>query len=96
MKDKYKWDLTEIFESENELENAIDELYKLVDQIKTFKGKLANNVDEIFGCYKTLEKIYELHEKIYAYAMLKYHQDMSSQEGIKLYKRVENITTENI
>ena len=30
MKDKYKWDLTEIFESENELENAIDELYKLV------------------------------------------------------------------
>lgn len=94
MKDKYKWDLTEIFESENELENAIDELYKLVDQIKTFKGKLANNVDEIFGCYKTLEKIYELHEKIYAYAMLKYHQDMSSQEGIKLYKRVENITTE--
>ncbi len=94
MKDKYKWDLTEIFESENELENAIDELYKLVDKIKTFKGKLANNVDEIFGCYKTLEKIYELHEKIYAYAMLKYHQDMSSQEGIKLYKRVENITTE--
>ena len=94
MKDKYKWDLTEIFESENELENAIDELYKLVDQIKTFKGKLANNVDEIFGCYKTLEKIYELHEKIYAYAMLKYHQDMSSQDGIKLYKRVENITTE--
>lgn len=94
MKDQYKWDLTEIFENENELENAISQLYKLVDQIKNFKGKLADSVEEIFNCYKTLEKIYELHEKIYGYAMLKYHQDMSSQEAIKLYKRVENITTE--
>ena len=94
MKDKYKWDLTEIFENENELDSAITKLYKLVDQIKEFKGKLADSVDEMFGCYKTLEEIYELHEKIYAYAMLKYHQDMSSQESIKLYKKIENITTE--
>jgi len=27
----------------------------------------------------------------YAYAMLKYHQDMSNQESIKLYKKIESI-----
>lgn len=94
MENKYKWNLKEIFENENELENSINELYKLVEQIKTFKGKLANSVDEIYNCYKTLERIYELHEKIYGYAMLTYHQDMSNQDSIKLYKRVENLTTE--
>ena len=94
MKDRYKWDLTEIFENENELENAINDLYKLVDKIKTFKGKLAESVDEMLGCYETLEEMYELHERIYAYAMLKYHQDMSNQDSIKLYKKIENITTE--
>ena len=94
MKDRYKWDLTEIFENENELENAINNLYKLVDKIKTFKGKLAESVDEMLGCYETLEEMYELHERIYAYAMLKYHQDMSNQDSIKLYKKIENITTE--
>ena len=94
MKDKYKWDLEEIFKNENELEEAINELYKLVEEIKTYKGKLSNSVDEMFNCYKTLEEIYELHERIYAFAMLKYHQDMSNQESIKLYKRVENITTD--
>lgn len=94
MQNKYKWNLKEIFKNENELENSINELYKLVEQIKTFKGKLANSVDEIYNCYKILERICELHERIYGYAMLTYHQDMSNQDSIKLYKRVENLTTE--
>lgn len=94
MKDRYKWDLEEIFKNDDELEDAINKLYRLLDEIKNFKGKLANSVEEILDCYKCLEKIYELHEKIYGFAMLKYHQDMSNQESIKIYKKVENITAE--
>ncbi len=88
------WKLEDIFENENELENAINKLYELLDIIESFKGKLSNNVSEMYNCYKTLENALELHEKIYAYAMLKYHQDMSKQESIKLYKRIEKITTD--
>ncbi len=91
---QYEWNLKELFENENELENAINELYQLIENIKKFKGKLNESVDGILGCYTNLEKALELHEKIYGYAMLKYHQDMSNQESIKLYKRIENITTE--
>ena len=94
METKYKWNLAEIFENEEALENAINELYKLIEKVKEFKGKLANSVDEMFNCYKTLEKALELHERIYGYAMLKYHLDMSNQESIKLYKRIEAITAE--
>lgn len=93
MQDNLKWNLTEIFENENALENAINELYSYLDKMKQYKGKLNDGVDEISNCYKNLEKALELHEKIYAYAMLKYHQDMSNQESIKLYKRIETITT---
>ncbi|MBQ7410249.1 MAG: oligoendopeptidase F [Clostridia bacterium] len=94
MENKYNWDLTEIFENDEALENSISELYSLIGKIKQFKGKLANNVDEMFNCFKTLEKALELQEKIYAYAMFKYHQDMSNQDAIKLYKRIETLTTE--
>ena len=94
MSNELNWKLTEIFENEEELEKAINELYSYLDKIKQYKGKLNNGVDEIFNCYKNLEKALELHERIYAYAMLKYHQDMSNQESIKLYKRIETITTE--
>lgn len=94
MNDKCKWNLKEIFENEEELESAISKLYSLLSDLKKYKGKLAESIDEIFNCYKTLEKALELHEKIYAYAMLKYHQDMSNQESIKLYKKIEKITTD--
>lgn len=93
MENNLNWDLTEIFQNEEALEEAINELYSYLDKIIQYKGKLANGVDEIFNCYKNLEKALELHEKIYAYSMLKYHQDMSNQESIKLYKKVEAITT---
>ena len=94
MESQYKWNLKEIFENESEFDDAIAKLYILIKELVSFKGKLKNSVEEILGCYKTLEKALELHEKIYAYAMLKYHQDMSNQESIKLYKKVESITTE--
>ena len=92
MESKYKWNLEEIFENQNQLEEAIEELYRVISEIKKYKGTLSKGVNQIYNCYKTLEKALELHEKIYGYAMLKYHQDMSNQESIKLYKRIENLS----
>lgn len=94
MENKFDWNLKEIFESEDKFEECVNELYKYLGEIKNSKGKLNDSVDELYKCYKNLEKALELHEKLYGYAMLKYHQDMSNQESIKLYKRLERITTE--
>ena len=94
MESELEWNLKEIFKSKEDLNNAINNLYELIEKIKSYKGKLANGVDEIFSCYKNLEKALELHEKIYGYAMLKYHKDMSNQDSIKLYKMAEKVTTE--
>lgn len=94
MDEKLTWNLKEIFENEESFEIAVKQLYSYLEEIKKCRGKLNENVDEIAKCYKNLEKALEVHEKLYAYAMLKYHQDMSNQESIKLYKRLEVITTE--
>ena len=93
MEDKLKWNLKEIFEDENAFNAAEKELFELLDVVKACKGKLNDSVDEMFKCYKHLEKALEIHEKMYAYAMLQYHQDMSKQESIKLFKKVELLTT---
>ena len=94
MESKFDWNLREIFENEEALERAINDLYALLEEIKKSKGKLDSSADEVAKCYKNLEKALELHERIYAYGMLKYHQDMSNQESMKLYKRIEALTTE--
>ena len=59
---QYEWNLKELFENENELENAINELYQLIENIKKFKGRLNESVDEILGCYTNLEKALEFTE----------------------------------
>ncbi len=94
MDKKLEWNLEEIFKNKEEFNIAIKNLRELIEKIKQSKGKLSSSVDEMYTCYKNLEKALEIHEKIYGYAMLKYHKDMSNQESIKLYKMAEALTTE--
>lgn len=92
--ENYEWNLEEIFRNENELEEAIIKLYREIENIKKYKGVLGESSDNVLKCYQNLTVLLELEETIYAYAMLKYHQDMSNSNSIKLYKRVEKIVTD--
>jgi len=94
MKNNYNWNLKEIFENEEKFENATQELYKLIKKLENYKGKLEESVDNIYEFHKIYEKAMELFEKIYAYGMMTYHQDMSEDTSIRLYKRVEKISTD--
>lgn len=94
MEDKYSWNLTHIFENEEKFEESVKEVYRMLDVLKTFEGKLGESVDETYNCLKSLVYANELFEKTYGYAMLKYHQNMADTEASKLYKRVVSIATD--
>ena len=94
MEDKYIWDLTHIYKSQDDVMNAIDEAYKLLEKIKVYKGKLSESNDNIFEVYSLYEKILVIIEKVYGYAMLEYHRDMSNLDAMKVYKKAENLLTE--
>ena len=94
MDNKYEWNLKELFIDEDAIEKAINDVNAGIEKLKSFKGKLASGVDEIYNCYKCMIDILEVHEKLYAYAMLQYHKDMSKQESIKFYKRIERLSTD--
>jgi oligoendopeptidase F len=92
--EKYNWNLKEIFKNDEELEEAIKKLYKEIENIKKYKGSLGESSNKVLKCYQDLTILLELEEKIYGYAMLKYHQDMSKPDSIKLFKKVEKICTD--
>ena len=75
-------------------EKEIEKLNKMLNEIKTYQGKLFNSSENIYQCYRNYEKALEYYEKIYAYGMLKFHLDMANSENIKLFKRCEGIGTE--
>lgn len=87
------WNLTDIFKNNEEYENMKKSLLKNLDEIEKYKGKLCENANNLFSCYKLEEQALQEYERIYAYAMLKYHVDMSNQESIKLFKEAENLGT---
>ena len=94
MENKFEWDFEEIYKDEKEFEADIELLEKQTEEIIKLKGTLSNNSNTVLDCYKKLEKALILEEKIYAYAMLKYHKDMSDVKSIKLFKRVEKAVTD--
>ena len=94
MEEKYIWDLSHIYKTKDDVEKAIEEANSLLEKIKVFKGTLYNNGDNIFEVFSLYEKILVIIEKVYGYAMLDFHRDMSNQDAMKLYKRAENLLTE--
>ena len=94
MHEKYKWNLKDIFKNEDEFNSYKNDIIKKLKKIEQFKGKLCENANNLYNCYKLLEETLEKFEKVYAYGMLKYHLDMANQEGIKIFKEVETLSTE--
>ena len=91
MEEKYTWDLTDIFKSENDFEAEILNLKSKLEDLKSFQGKLHLGSDNIYNCYKLYEEALEYYERIYSYGMLKFHLDMADSDNIKLFKRCEGI-----
>lgn len=94
MEEKYNWNLKEIFVSKEEFEKTKMAMLEELEEISKFKGNLCESSNSLYQCYKIYETALEKLERLYAYGMLKYHLDMSNQEGIKLFKEVESISTE--
>ena len=94
MNSKYEWNLKEIFKNKEEFEQTKTSLKSDLSQIKTYEGKLCESSKNLYETYKIYENALQKFEKLYAYGMLFYHLDMSNQEGIKLYKEVEDLGTE--
>ncbi len=94
MEEKYNWNLQDIFGNEELFKKEKGEIADILEKIKKYQGTLCNTSDNLYNCYKLYEQVLEKFEKVYAYGMLKYHLDMSNQEGIKIFKEVEGIGTE--
>lgn len=89
-----EWNLQDIFHNKEEFENAKNELENKIKIVESYKGTLEKSAENIYNCYKANCEALEIHEKLYAYAMLKYHQNMADTERIKLYKEIESLTAD--
>ena len=86
-----KWNLTDIFKSEDEFDSLYNEVKESYEEILKYKGKLGESSNVLYNCYNDLEQLEEKLLKIDAYATLRYHQNMQDGKNINLYKNAENL-----
>ena len=92
--DKYSWDLTDLFKDKEEFYKEMKNVKDKLKQIETYKGILCDRSENLYHCYQLYEEVLMKFEQVYAYGMLNYHLNMADQEGIKLFKEVENLNSE--
>ena len=94
IQEKYNWNLTDLFENKEDFYNSKEKMQKDLKEIEKYKGILCDSAENLYQCYNLYEKILIDFDKIYSYGMFSYHLNMADQEGIKLFKEVENLSSE--
>lgn len=91
---KDTWNLKDIFENEEEWKKAKEEVESRIERIAKYQGKLGSSPENLLKCYQEYTNLLEVFEKVFAYAMLCYHQDMGEAKRIENYKAVEKLNAE--
>lgn len=91
---KEVWNLKDIFVTEEDWKAAKEEMNVYLDAILACQGKLGESSAVLADCYENYERLLQLIEKVYAYAMLAYHQDMANGKSFERYKEAEGLNAE--
>ena len=76
--EKYKWNLADIYDSEDSWKEAKDELVAKLPEMEKFKGKLTQSADELLAYLEFSSKIGKEASKLYSYASM--HSDLDTRD----------------
>lgn len=82
-----KWDLTQLYKTDDEWEADLKALPELTEKVAGFRGKLGESSATLLDAFKTLEKASRKMEKVYHYASLMNEADQGDNDAQNKQKR---------
>ncbi|MFN3872022.1 MAG: oligoendopeptidase F [Ignavibacterium sp.] len=89
--EKYKWNLKDIYESDEQWEKDFDWTNKNLIRYSDFKGKLSSSPSSLYACLKLDEEIGIKLEKLSLYAMLAKDSDMRVSKYHSMDDKIKNL-----
>lgn len=89
--DKYKWDLTRMYSCEEDFNADYNNLIKLIDELKSFRGIIAKDAETLLKYLKLEENANTILTNMYVYAYCKNDEDLSNKESQKRFNKVLDI-----
>lgn len=90
IEEKYKWNLQDIYASEESLMEDIEKLKGCPERIASYKGKLKNPA-KCLEFFRLSTEISKINEKISVYLLLKLSEDLSDRKYLELESVVSSI-----
>lgn len=88
---KYKWDLSDIYKSDDDWEKAFSSVSVQIDEYKNFEGKLAEGPENLLACFKFDEQINIKLDRLHLYAMLSKDSDMRVGKYQSMDDRIKSL-----
>ncbi|MDE3057616.1 MAG: hypothetical protein KGJ59_06640, partial [Bacteroidota bacterium] len=83
--DQYKWNLTEIYPTDEAWQKAKEDLAAHIPSIEQFKGTLGRSPEQLFKCLDLLSNLNKTFARLYSYASMKSDEDtrVSNYQAMK-------------
>ena len=93
VEEKYKWDLSQIYENEDDWEKDFNWISQNISSYKKFEGTLSKSPVQLLECLKFDDKMGIRLERLYLYAMLAKDSDMKVQKYQAMDDRIKSLYT---
>ncbi len=87
------WDLTHIFNTEEEYRRSFTDLKDSYLQIAEFKGHLGESADALLGCLEYDSRLEQIAERLCHYSSLKNSEDSSDDKNLSRRAELTNLLT---
>ena len=91
IEEKYKWDLTTIYKTEEEFLKEYDVVSKLIYDIVKYRGKILENSETLFEFLEFSNNVDRKLSKLHYYAHLTFDQDTTNTRSQELDGKVNNL-----
>jgi oligoendopeptidase F len=88
-----KWNLSPLFESDDQWERLFKDTQDGIDRYGRFKGRLGDSIDRLVAAIAFHLDSTRKIEKLYTYAQLKSDEDKANQHYLGMYQRAVNLYT---
>jgi len=90
---KYKWDLTTIFKTDEDFLKEYDIVFKEIEKISEYKGKILENADNLLEFLEFSDELERKVYKLYYYSHLKFDQDTTNIKYQEFKGKMDNLFT---
>ncbi len=89
VEDKYKWNLEDIYKTDDDWENDFSKVKDMLESLEEYKGNLVSSSARLFQGIELIMKIEEVISRLYAYSHMRQDENTSDQTYQALHNRAQ-------